>query len=152
MSTETATSPHIAWEEPNAVQVRVVLEGIQAAIWRRLVVQRETTLAQLHDILQAAMGWTDSHLHQFEIGGLGFGDPTCSTRTCPTNTRRRWTPARVRLRDFHFDHEGTLSFVCTYDFGDSWRHTVTVDAGKASGRQTGAEDQDWWAMAVDALG
>jgi Plasmid pRiA4b ORF-3-like protein len=35
----------------------------------------DTTLAQLHYILQAAMGWTDSHLHQFEIGGLRYGDP-----------------------------------------------------------------------------
>jgi Plasmid pRiA4b ORF-3-like protein len=60
VSTETATTQHIAWEEPNAVRVRVVLEGIEPAIWRRLVVPLKTTLAQFHHILQAAMGWTDS--------------------------------------------------------------------------------------------
>ena len=127
VSAETATTPHIAWEEPNAVQVRVVLEGIEPAIWRRLVVPIETTLAQLHYILQAAMGWTDSHLHQFEIGGLRFGDPELLNQDMPDDYPQAFDAAPVRLRDFHFDHDGTLSFIYNYDFGDNWRHTVTLE-------------------------
>lgn len=38
MSTETATSPRTVWEEPNAVQIRVSLDGVEPAIYRRLVV------------------------------------------------------------------------------------------------------------------
>jgi hypothetical protein len=75
LSTETATSPRTVWEELNAVQIRVSLDGVEPAIYRGLVVPLDNTRAQLHHILQAAMGWTDSHLHQFEIGGLRFGDP-----------------------------------------------------------------------------
>ena len=127
VATETTTRERIAWDEPNAVQMRVVLEGIEPAIWRRLVVPIETTLAQLHHILQAAMGWTDSHLHQFEIGGLRFGDPELLNQDMPDDFQQAFDAAPVRLRDFHFDHEGTLSFVYTYDFGDSWRHTVTLE-------------------------
>ena len=127
MSTETASSPSIAWEEPNAVQIRVALDEVEPAIWRRLVVPLQTTLAQLHHILQAAMGWTDSHLHQFEIGGLRFGDPELLNQDIPDDFPQAFDSGPVRLRDFDLDHDGTLSFTYTYDFGDSWRHTVTLE-------------------------
>ena len=74
VSAPTDTTPRTVWEEPNAVQVHVTLDGIEPVIWRRLVVPLATTLADLHRILQAAMGWTDSHLHEFDIGGLRYGD------------------------------------------------------------------------------
>jgi hypothetical protein len=127
VSTETATSPRKIWEEPNAVQIRVSLVGVEPAIYRRLVVPLETTLAQLHYILQAAMGWTDSHLHQFEIGGLRFGDPELLNQDMPDDFQQAFDSSSVRLRDFHLDHAGNLSFVYLYDFGDSWQHTVTLE-------------------------
>ena len=55
MSTEADTSQRIAWEDPNAVQRHVVLEDIEPPIWRRLVVPLETTLVQLHRILQSVI-------------------------------------------------------------------------------------------------
>jgi hypothetical protein len=121
---ETGTPTRTAWEEPNAVQIRVALDGIEPAIWRRLVVPLHTTLAQLHHILQAAMGWTDSHLHQFEIGGLRFGEPDLLNQDMPDDYQQALDSAAVRLRDFHWDHDGMLSFVYTYDFGDSWRQVT----------------------------
>ena len=62
------------WQELNAFQVRVALDDIEPRVWRRLVVPLGTTLAELHHIIQAAMGWTDSHMHEFEVGGLSYGD------------------------------------------------------------------------------
>jgi hypothetical protein len=47
----------------------VSLLDIAPPIWRRIEVPSETSLAQLHKILQTAMGWQDYHLHEFEIGG-----------------------------------------------------------------------------------
>ena len=117
----------MVWEEPNAVQIRVALDAMEPPIWRRLVVPLHTTLAQLHHILQAAMGWTDSHLHQFEIGGLRFGDPELLNEDIPDDFQRALDASEVRLRDFHFDEDDTLSFVYLYDFGDSWRHTVMLE-------------------------
>jgi hypothetical protein len=115
----------MVWEEPNAVQIRVSLDGVEHAIYRRLVVPLANTLAQLHHVLQAAMGWTNSHLHQFEIGGLYFGDPELLNEDIPDDYRHALDASSVRLRDFHFDHE--LSFVYLYDFGDGWEHTVTLE-------------------------
>jgi Plasmid pRiA4b ORF-3-like protein len=125
--TETATSPRAVWEEPNAVQIRVSLDGVEPAIYRRLVVPLDTTLAQLHRILQAAMGWRDSHFHQFEIGGLRFGDPELLNRDRPDDFQQAFDSSSVRLRDFHFDHVGELFFGYLYDFGDSWQHTVALE-------------------------
>jgi Plasmid pRiA4b ORF-3-like protein len=66
----------------------VTLDDIEPPIWRRLVVPLTTTHSELHHILQAAMGWTDSHLHQFEIGGLRYGDldMTCSPEIPPRDS------------------------------------------------------------------
>jgi len=49
-------------------RMTVTLDGIQPPIWRRLDVPARVTMAKLHQFLQAALGWTDSHLHAFEIG------------------------------------------------------------------------------------
>jgi len=48
-------------------QLRVWLREISLAIWRRLLVRSDSTIADLHYTLQIAMGWTDFHLHQFRL-------------------------------------------------------------------------------------
>ena len=60
---------------PNLYQLKVTLLGTSPPIWRRLLVPADVTLAQLHDVLQAAMGWEDGHMHEFSIGQRRFGRP-----------------------------------------------------------------------------
>ena len=48
-------------------QVKITLKHSKPPIWRRLLISSETTLAQLHGIIQTAMGWYNSHLHMFRI-------------------------------------------------------------------------------------
>ena len=48
--------------------LKVTLDEIEPPIWRRLEVPASVTLARLHDMFQVALGWTNSHLHVFEIG------------------------------------------------------------------------------------
>jgi hypothetical protein len=55
------------------LQLRAVLRGISPLIWRRLLVPSDTSIAQLHDVLQVAFGWEDVHLHRFEIRGREYG-------------------------------------------------------------------------------
>ncbi len=54
-------------------RLKVTLRGSRPPIWRRFLVPGGITLKRLHDSLQAVMGWTDSHLHQFEAGGVLYG-------------------------------------------------------------------------------
>ena len=51
------------------LQIRLALTGVAPPIWRRLLVPAHIHLGQLHDVIQCAMGWMDSHLHEFVIGG-----------------------------------------------------------------------------------
>ncbi len=54
-------------------RLKVSLRGVRPPIWRRFLVPSGITLKRLHDSLQVVMGWTDSHLHQFEAGGILYG-------------------------------------------------------------------------------
>ncbi|MEP0924840.1 plasmid pRiA4b ORF-3 family protein [Leptolyngbya sp. ST-U4] len=57
-------------------QLKITLKDAKPPIWRRVQVLNTATLQQLHPIIQLAMGWTDSHLHQFTIPGVEYGQPT----------------------------------------------------------------------------
>jgi hypothetical protein len=54
-------------------QLRVVLRGISPLIWRRPLLQAESTIADLHQVLQLSFGWSDEHLHRFFIHGREYG-------------------------------------------------------------------------------
>jgi Plasmid pRiA4b ORF-3-like protein len=75
----------------------------------------------------AGDGWTESHLHQFEIGGLRSGDPELLKEDMPDDFQQAFDATSVRLGDFHFDPGAKLSFVYLYDFGDGRQHTVTLE-------------------------
>jgi Plasmid pRiA4b ORF-3-like protein len=104
-------------------QVKVTLLGTRPPIWRRLLVPAELTLAQLHDVLQAAMGWENCHLHEFRIGRHRFGVPDPNDRLMGgagcVNERK------ARLFEV-FGKVGAKGEY-TYDFGDTWEHAVTVE-------------------------
>lgn len=46
--------------------IRVDLMGAKPPIWRRLEIAPELRLDQVHEVLQAAFDWDNSHLHEFE--------------------------------------------------------------------------------------
>jgi hypothetical protein len=54
-------------------QLRIWIRRISLQIWRRLLVRSDSTIAELHDILQIAFGWSNDHLHQFLIRGKPYG-------------------------------------------------------------------------------
>jgi hypothetical protein len=125
VATKASTTERTTWEEPNAVEVHVALDDIAPQIWRRLIVPLDTTLAQLHHILQAAMGWTDSHLHEFDIGGLRYGDIDMLNEDRFEDDAQAFDAAEVRLKDF--SRKPGTAFTYIYDFGDNWRHTITLE-------------------------
>ncbi len=102
----------------SVVQLRIQLEDTAPVVWRRLLVPGSIRLPKLHDIFQAAMGWTDSHLHSFRIGeslyGMQFDD-------YPDEEIDEKT---VTVFQAVRDHR---RFTYEYDFGDSWEHSVVVE-------------------------
>jgi hypothetical protein len=104
------------------VQLRAELRHLRPAVWRRLQVPASMTLARLHKVLQIAMGWTDSHLHEFRIGGARFGMPDRDWPDSPPMTPE----GRVTLAQALAS--GVKSFAYLYDFGDHWEHEVRIEA------------------------
>jgi Plasmid pRiA4b ORF-3-like protein len=49
-------------------ELKLEMLEVEPLIWRRLLVRGSITLAQLHEVIQTAMGWTNSHLHEFVVG------------------------------------------------------------------------------------
>src|SRR5438105_15519209 len=96
-------------------QIKITLLGTKPPIWRRLLVPAGMTLAQLHNVLQIAMGWEDCHLHEFSIGGRRFGVPDPMDRFMggPGCVSER----KVRVSDVLGKAGSKAKY--TYDFGDS---------------------------------
>jgi hypothetical protein len=103
-------------------QLKVTMEEIEPPIWRRLIVPVSLTLERLHDAIQAAIGWTNSHLHVFEIGDERIGVPYELGDLDEVYTRSGRT---VKLGDVL--DRGARQFAYEYDFGDSWRHVIEVE-------------------------
>ena len=106
-------------------QFKVTLRGIKPPIWRRIQT-KDCTLDKLHEHVQTAMGWTNSHLHQFKIGGVIYGDPELlcegwQDEEPPVNSLRTKVRKIVPAdgKRFRFDYE--------YDFGDGWEHEILFE-------------------------
>ena len=100
-------------------QIKVTLEASKPPIWRRLLVRSDVTLAELHQVIQAAMGWAGYHLHQFIVGETYYGEPH------PDYGFEMRDESRVKLS--HVAPDEGAKFGYEYDFGDSWLHQVLVE-------------------------
>jgi Plasmid pRiA4b ORF-3-like protein len=58
--------------ESSIYQFRAILLGISPIIWRRLLIRGDSTIADLHNTLQTAFGWSDNHLHRLLIYGKQY--------------------------------------------------------------------------------
>jgi hypothetical protein len=99
-------------------QLKVTLMGVtKPPVWRRLLVPANIRLDRLHDIIQAAMGWEDYHLHAFTAAGIDYGPPNPDLDDRDeraTTLERLISKPGDRMR-------------YTYDFGDGWEHEILVE-------------------------
>lgn len=127
-----------AGEDPGAMLLRlkVSIVGSEPAIWRLLEIDPFLTLDRVHEVIQTAVGWRDSHLHSFTDT-----DPYVRLRAVNGHVRepRRWVPLDL-LEDNEDDlpeTDWTLGQILTpesdplfyeYDFGDDWIHRLELTA------------------------
>jgi hypothetical protein len=110
--------PKTARTTDDLISLKVTLRGIRPPIWRRLVVPGAMTLGDLHQAIQAAMGWDGDHLHVFNIAGRAYGDPHTVDDVL---SEERLTLASLRK-------SGVARFTYTYDFGDDWEHIIAIES------------------------
>ena len=111
---------HQKQNETQIYQLRAIVRHISPLIWRRLLVESDATLAQLHDILQITFGWDDYHLHRFTIHGKEYGI-NYAAGLFFSNDARNFT-----LVDFDFCVGDR--FVYEYDYTDAWLHDIEIEA------------------------
>ena len=104
-------------------QIKVTLLGSDPEIWRRLLVPASITLAALHNPLQVAMGWENSHLYEFRKGKELYGRPNPEERFF--NVSRTIDDRKVGLDEVLL-RVGS-NFIYTYDMGDSWEHAIVLE-------------------------
>lgn len=114
-------------------RVRVELDDAHPPIWRRLDLRSDVKLDLLHQILQVAFDWTDSHLHRFSLGGGAF-DRHSQLFLCPYDVDNNdWgdddddgiAAAEVRLDETLSEPGDVLRYL--YDYGDNWELTLHLD-------------------------
>ena len=101
-----------------AMQLKLSLRGVsKPPVWRRLLVPADIRLDRLHEAIQTAIGWTDTHLHVFSTrsGDYGIPDPELGYR----NERN------ARLAQFLQQPGDRIHY--SYDFGDGWEHDIVLE-------------------------
>lgn len=137
-------------------RLKVTLNGIRPPIWRRLEVPLDRTFREFSDVILASLGWSNTHLHQFEVGERmqpgqrsiemaevrdeamdDFFGPPSDEKLADLFPELPLEEARLLFPPApEDDREVTLSEVVRsgerllylYDFGDGWRYSVLVEA------------------------
>ena len=90
------------------------MNEVEPTVQRVIDVPAGALLPELHDLLQVAIGWTDSHLHQFVADDARYGMPG----TDGDDDEMDETGVALRALPSRFSY--------LYDFGDGWEHEVEV--------------------------
>ena len=120
-------------DQDSILELRVELVDSEPVIWRLFELRSSLALHEAHQVLQAAFGWEDAHLHRFTSG-----DPFAPLR--PVNGQfpevLQWIPGQEceepgdrPEEDCSLDQLLTLDSgeaFYEYDFGDSWLHRLEL--------------------------
>lgn len=117
-----------ARNDPGSYRLRVSLNEVAPAVWREMIVPAAVSLSDLHRILQIALGWWDSHLHDFQVNGVRYEPTMPESEGEPTET--------TFLGSLDLRPGDVFSY--NYDFGDDWSHRIEVLAILADDAQGAA--------------
>ena len=103
-------------------QLEIWLEDIKPRIWRSLAVRPFMKLDRMHMVIQKAMGWTNSHLHQFiSSEGIYYSYPYPGYDRYDDGTEDE---TFVKISDLIAAPGDRLKY--QYDFGDCWNHIIEL--------------------------
>ncbi len=122
---------------PSIYTLRVELIESDPVIWRRIQIDGRARLDALHHVLQAAMGWNDAHLHEFQINDTHYcpPNPELNDLDMPTLDEKKYRMNQLLTTGDAFTY--------LYDFGDSWQHRITVEAVKNTDERSMNSGNAW---------
>jgi len=101
-------------------RLKITLNDVEPAVLRRIEVPFDIRLDRLHLVIQAAMGWTNTHLYEIRARDVGWGIPDRDWGDGPLDARK------ARLGDV-LEDVGAKTLRYLYDFGDGWEHTIKIE-------------------------
>ena len=107
--------------EDKIYQFKITLKGISPKIWRRVLIQNDGTLADLHNIIQIVMGWTDCYLNEFIINKQYYSIPNMLGNTSGSS----YTGKNIKICDLKL--EVNKKFLYKYDFMARWNFDITLE-------------------------
>lgn len=110
-------------------QFKIQIKGItKPPVWRRVLVPDTFTFLRFHEVIQYAFGWGDYHLFAFTDRmydcNVRISEKSEYDEFYPVRTRNA---ANLRLKAY-FEGDTSKKLLYEYDFGDSWYHTITLEA------------------------
>ncbi|WP_241691205.1 plasmid pRiA4b ORF-3 family protein [Roseovarius sp. A46] len=102
-------------------RLRIILNDVEPMPIRHIEVPLKIRLDRLHEVIQAAMGWTDTHLYEFRVGDAGWGVPD------PDGFYDGPMDAKKMTLEKMIDQTGTRTIQYVYDFGDDWDHSIRIE-------------------------
>jgi hypothetical protein len=121
------------------LRLKITLDVVEPKVLRRIEVPADIKLDRLHLTLQAALGWTNSHLYEIRARETGWGLPSPDWPDGPLDARK------AKLIDVLEDvRTKTLRYL--YDYGDGWEHTIKIE------RMAAAEPDVAYPRLIEASG
>ena len=109
---------------PQILTLKIILLDYKPEIWRRFQIKNDMTLGKLHDVIQIVMGWTDSHLHDFEQGKKRYSKPDPEEEMISGITSINEDD--IGVGEVLKREKQTILY--TYDFGDHWQHEIVLES------------------------
>ncbi len=119
-ATRNSSSPETIY------RFKISLRNTKPPIWRRIETH-DVTIEQLHGLIQTAMGWANSHMHEFDVGGSRYLHPMFLQDEFEDNGAESY--ANLTIKDWIAQYGETLRMKYMYDFGDGWQHDVVLEGG-----------------------
>ncbi len=102
-------------------RLRIILNDVEPMPMRHIEVPLKIRLDRLHEVIQAAMGWTNTHLYEFRVGDAGWGMPD------PDGVYDGPMDAKKITLEKLLDRTATRTIQYVYDFGDDWDHSIRIE-------------------------
>jgi hypothetical protein len=99
-------------------QIQISLDHSKPKIWRRILVNSGITLDSLHKIIQIAMGWDGSHMHQFQLEGFDYAPKHFELEGALDSSK-------FKIEKILLNEKDNMRY--EYDFGDGWMHKIKLE-------------------------
>jgi hypothetical protein len=102
-------------------QLKITIKGSKPLIWRRVIVDSNLLLEDLHLVIQTIMPWLDYHMHQFVCDKLYYGP----SEDVDESYIDLIDYSGIKLSDLIDCEKDKMMY--EYDFGDDWQHAIVIE-------------------------